>query len=463
MSLPNTKYGFESINGMLKKTDSIFFLGIGGVSMSSLAHMSAMLGFKTGGYDRTPNELTQRLEKEGIDIKYTSSPDNVCGYGALVYTIAMPESTPEYLAARNAGIPCFSRADFMGYLINRYNIRIGISGMHGKSTCTSMVAHAMISAGLDPTVLSGAALDEMGGTYRIGTQNALVFEACEYKDSFLSFFPKYAVILNVEMDHVDYFKSMEQIIDSFTAFIRNTDANGGAAVINRDDDNVMLAAKKANRPTVTFGIEAEADYRAQNICVSDGKYCFDVKKKGQFLCSVKLGVPGRHNVYNALACIAVCDLSGANVQAVASSFENFKGAKRRLEYKGKLNGADLFDDYAHHPTEIKASVDAIRDMGYSRIICAFQPHTYSRTAELLDDFGKALSKADKVIIADIFEARETNTYGISIQKLAEATSESAEPIGALTSVAKRIKELAQPNDAVIIMGAGDISDIFALL
>ncbi len=463
MSLPNTKYGFESINEIMQKTDSIFFLGIGGVSMSSLAHMSAMLGFRVGGSDRSQNTLTRRLASEGIEIKYGHCAANIEGYGALVYTIAISDDNPEYNAAKGKGVPCISRADFMGYLMKHYGTRVGVSGMHGKSTCTSMIAHSLISADLDPTVLSGAVLAEMDGVYRIGSRDTMVFEACEYKDSFLSFYPKIAVILNIEMDHVDYFSSMEQIIESFASFIKRTDEDGGLAVINCDDEYVMQAAKDAGRNTVSFGLGDNADYTAKNITLCEGRYCFDIYKHGEYFSSVRLGVPGKHNVYNALACAAVCDICGADKDKVAKSFESFGGAKRRLEYKGCFRGADLFDDYAHHPTEVTASLTALREMGYKRVICAYQSHTYSRTAELFDDFAKALCLCDKLLLADIYAARETNIYGVTIEALANAVGNDSEAPGSFEAIADRLGELAQEGDAIVIMGAGDIDKIFSIL
>lgn len=468
MSLYNTNYGDQTISVMLQSAKSLFFLGIGGVNMSSLAHIASLLGFRVGGSDRTPGELTRRLEREGLDIHYGHQASSIDGYDALVYTLAIAEDNPEYTAARERGIPCISRADFMGYLMRHYGMRIGISGMHGKSTCTSMVAHALTEGGLDPTVLSGAVLNEMQGTYRIGSRNCMVFEACEYKDSFLSFYPRLAVVLNMEMDHVDYFKSMDQIRRSFASFLDRTDANGGMALVNADDENTaaMLALRKEKRPVLTFGLSESADYRGANLICEGGLYRFDLIRRGGFLCKISLSVPGRHNVYNALACAAVCDICGMEPDKVAAALADFHGAERRLEYKGQWQGATVYDDFAHHPTEINATLDALRAMNPRRLLCIYQPHTFSRTAELFDGYVEALAKADQVYLADIYAARETNTYGVSIEALAEAirrAGTAAEAVGTREALVARLKDEIRPGDFLAVLGAGDIGRIYPLM
>ena len=311
MSVENTHYGAFKISRMMNRSsqNGIFFVGIGGINMSSLALITRKRGIKVGGSDRTRSTLTERLEAEGIEVVYSHDAANIEGYGALVYTVAISEDNPEYRAALEKGIPCISRADYMGYLMVDYKRRIGISGMHGKSTCTSMCAEALILADTDPTVLSGAELAAMGGAYRIGADEYFLFEACEYMDSFLDFNPTVSVILNIEMDHVDYFKDMEHIKSSFLKFARLS-GSCGVCVANIDSKNVKDALSAYEGETVWFGLSDKADVRAVNISEDIGYYSFDIIAFGEHLCSVALNVGGYHNIYNALATAAALSVSG---------------------------------------------------------------------------------------------------------------------------------------------------------
>lgn len=433
--------------------------------MSSLAEITERRGIKVGGSDRARSAITEGLEKKGIDVFYTHSEENVKGYDAVVYTVAISRDNPEYVYAQNNGIPCISRADYLGYIMTAYKRRVGISGMHGKSSCTSMCAVTLIEGGCDPTVLSGASLPIMGGAYTVGGMDNFVFEACEYMDSFLDFAPNIAVVLNIEMDHVDYFKSMEQIRTSYARFASIT-GKDGYAVYNCDDTDVTMALKNYEGNRITFGIDSEnADVRAVNIGVLRGRHFFDVTVNGKYFCHIRLSVTGYHNIYNALATVAVCRLCGLDGKRIAKGLESFKGAARRMEYKGTLNGADVYDDYGHHPTEVAATLRGasglVSEVG--RLFCVFQPHTYSRTAALFDDFADALAVADRVMLANIYAARETDTLGVSSEKLALRIGERASAHPDLCSVAEALKNEAHDGDTVIVMGAGDIYKIFDML
>lgn len=463
MSTPNTHFGAKKIGAILKNCKSIYFIGIGGINMSSLAHISLRRGYATGGSDRTPSALTKRLEECGIDIKYHHTAENVHGYDAVVYTVAISPDNPEYTEAQRLGIPCISRADFLGYVMTGYSRRIGISGMHGKSTCTSMCAATFIGAGVSPTVLSGAELDIMGGAYTVGDGEDFVFEACEYMDSFLDFNPSIAVILNIEMDHVDYFHSMEQIRASFAKYASLT-GEGGFAVANADDENVRLALAEYRGTRVLFGIHSEdAELRAVDISESCGRYSFDIQKSGRYFCHVDLSVTGYHNIYNALACAAAADLSGISPEDISRGLASFRGAKRRMEYRGRLKGAELYDDYGHHPTEVHTTLKGAKGLARNRLICVFQPHTYSRTKALLGEFSSAFEFADKVLLSDIYAAREKDDGSVSSHKLAELIGERAVYCGDIPSTAKSLRETLSDGDVAVVMGAGDIWKIFDII
>ncbi len=465
MATENTHFGALEIEKALSKCKSIFFIGIGGINMSSLAHISKTRGYKVGGSDRAESALTKRLEAQGIEIFYSHSTENLNGYDAVVYTVAISPENPEYVRAKSMGLPCISRADYLGYIMTGYDRRIGISGMHGKSTCTSMCAYTLIEGGADPTVLSGAELDLMGGAYRVGGRESFLFEACEYMDSFLDFNPTVAVILNIEMDHVDYFKSMEQIISSYRSFASLT-GTGGIAVYNADDANVRMSMSGYEGEGISFGIdERDAAYRAVNICERRGRYAFDVTERGEYLCHIELSVTGYYNIYNALASVAVCRICGLGAKQLEQGLSDFSGAARRMELRGRYKGVPFFDDYGHHPTEVKATLKGA--LGYrsegGRLFCLFQPHTYSRTAALLDEFIESLSVADRVMIADIYAARETDTLGVSAELLAERVGKGAVAVHDLESGADLLCKEVREGDAVVIMGAGDIYKIFDMI
>ena len=463
MALENTHYGHARIGKMLEDCHSIFFIGIGGISMSALAQISRTLGYAVGGSDRSENAQTAHLRKMGIPVFSSHEAANIENYDAVIYTVAIGADNPEYLAAQEAGKPLLSRADYLGYLMVSYRHRVGIAGMHGKSSCTAMCAQIFLRA-TDATVLCGAELPLLkNSTCCIGKeQEHFVFEACEYMDSFLDFNPTLAVVLNVGMDHPDYFKDLKQIRTSFLNYARRT-GKDGTVLYNADDAESVLSLKEFEGRHVTFGIQNNADYTARNICHEGGITAFDYWGGGRFLCRIELHVFGLHNVYNALAAAAAASVCGISPDLIAEALKTFEGTKRRMERKGRLNGAVVYDDYGHHPVEISATLSGAKEMGYRRILCAYQPHTYSRTAKLFDEFVRAFDFADRVYFADIYAAREQNTFGVSSEGLAKAIGDSAEYCGSFSRVAEALKRDAQEGDLVIIMGAGDIYKVYDLL
>jgi UDP-N-acetylmuramate--alanine ligase len=466
MLTENTHFGPERIGEWMKEAKAVFFIGIGGINMSSLAHLTHIEGYRTGGSDKTESALTRRLQSEGIDIKYSHDAGNIEGYDIVVYTVAIPRDNPEYAAANAAGIPLISRADYMGYLMSGYVNRVGISGMHGKSTTTSMCAQIFIDAGVDPTVLSGAELNYMGGAYRIGAnKNNFIFEACEYRDSFLDFRPSIAVVLNIEPEHLDYFSGIGHIKDSFVSFVHIASPNG-YMVANADDDNVMEVARRSlmGDHVITFGIHNHtAMFRAINIVNNEGCYSFDIVRKDGYLCHVSLAIPGMHNVYNALAAASASYLCGIPAKKIGDGLGAFTGARRRIELIGTLNGANVYSDYAHHPTEIRATLEAIAGMGPGDVVCVFQPHTFSRMATLFGKFTEAFDLAVRVVIADVYSARGTENYGVSSKKLAIAIGEKAEYISSMEKIAEFLKNNIYPGDKLVLMGAGDIEKLIPML
>ena len=463
MALENTHYGYARIGEMLKDCHSIFFIGIGGISMSALAQISLSLGYTVGGSDRSENAQTAHLKEMGIPVFGSHNAANIADYDAVIYTVAIGADNPEYLAAKAAGKPLLSRADYLGYLMVSYRHRIGIAGMHGKSSCTAMCAQIFLSA-TDATVLCGAELPLLqDSTCRIGKeQEHFVFEACEYMDSFLDFNPTLAVVLNVGMDHPDYFQNLEQIRTSFLNYARRT-GKGGTVLYNADDAESVLAMKEFEGRHVTFGIEKNANYCARNIKHKGGITEFDFYHEGDLLCHIKMHVFGMHNVYNALAAAAAASVCGVAPELIAEALEAFVGAKRRMERKGILNGAVVYDDYGHHPVEIRATLAGAKEMGYNRILCAYQPHTYSRTAKLFDEFVHAFACADRVYFADIYAAREQNVFGVSSEGLADRIGHKAEYCGSFSRIAEALTRDAKEGDLVIVMGAGDIYKVYELL
>ncbi len=451
----------ESLEALLPPHANLFFIGIGGVSMSALAVIAKERGYFTGGSDRVESHNTQMLQSMGIPVFFGHAAENIEGYDAIIYNAAIGEANPEYAAAQEKGLPLIYRADFLAFLMQDYKNGIGIAGMHGKSTTSAMLSHMFLYAKRDPAILIGAALPELGRDFRSGGGDDFIFEACEYKDSFLSFRPSVAVVLNEEMDHPDYFKSMEQIHDSFHRYLE-IPGKTGHAVINGDDADVLTSAEGCDVPITTFGIERDdVDYRGASIVFhKSGCASFEILKNGMLFCHIDLQVPGKHNVYNALACAAAADLCGMDAKTIADGLRTFCGVSRRMEYKGILKGCaarvPVYDDFGHHPSEVKTTLEGARRMGCRRLRCVYQPHTYSRTAELFEDFCTAFDAADEVILADIYAAREINTYHVSSEQLAMRIPHAIyDPDWA--HVLAYLQQSCQEGDLLLIMGAGDIS------
>ncbi len=462
MSTQNTHFGASKINEYLSSCRKIFFCGIGGISMSSLASYTLSLGCGVVGYDRVRSALTDALSAAGADISYEHDAPRVDDCGALVYTVAMPEDTPELVRARALGIPCISRSDYLGYVMTRCSRRIGVCGTHGKSTTTAMLESVFTAAHRDPVVMCGANMASCGSAYLEGRGDDFIFEACEYMDSFLDFNPTTALVLNVELDHVDYFHSMEQMRRSYANFAALT-GEDGYAVVNADEKNAVLALEGYRGTLLTYGVKDEAsDITAKGITSSGGIYSFDLVYKGETLCRIDLSVPGAHNVSNALGAAGAALANGVSADDIARGLSAFRGISRRMEFKGTLNGARVYDDYAHHPTEILSTLSTARAMCGGRLICLFQSHTYSRTHELIADFARALSLADEVLVAPIYAAREENIYGVSQYTLAERIA-GARGLEDFDECAKALKDTARAGDVVIVMGAGDITNVCKML
>ena len=445
----------------LDKNSHIHFIGIGGISMSGLAHIALADGFKVSGSDRTKTSITDKLEREGAVIFEGHNENNVIGADLVVHTAAVKNDNPEMQQAIKDGIRLIDRAEFLGAIMKNYNHAVGIAGTHGKTTTTSMLAHALIHAQTDPTVSVGGELDLIGGNIYCGKSDIFITEACEYTNSFLKFHPTIALITNIEEDHLDFFTGIEMIRESFRSFAELT--NGlGAVVAYGEDENIRIALSGSNLNIITYGLTSDNDYYAENIVYNAGYPSFDVYRKREKLCSVSMNVPGEHNIQNALATIAVCQLLDVDAQTAADGIETFKGTHRRFEKKGFVNGAIVLDDYAHHPTEIKATLKAAQAFSHSKIRCIFQPHTYSRTRTLWDDFVNAFYDADEVILTHIYAAREPYDGVTNPDKLAEDIKKAgvnAIYIESFDDIAKYIKETACENEIIFTMGAGDVTEI----
>ena len=442
------------------KPVTVHFIGIGGISMSGLAEILLDAGFTVKGSDRAPSELTLRLEQQGAKIYYGQAKENITDdVQLMVYTAAIKEDNPEYAAAKDKNIPMLTRAQMLGQIMKNYETAIAISGTHGKTTTTSMLTSILLAADADPTVSVGGMLDAIGGNIRIGHSGCFVTEACEYTNSFLSFFPKISIILNVEEDHLDFFKDINDIRSSFKRFA-DLIPTDGLVVINKDIDNYEEITGDVKGSVVTVSKDNDADYTASAVSYNDkGCASFSVVTKNSGTLSIELSVPGEHNISNALAAIAVSDFLNVGADYIVKGLKGFGGTDRRFQYRGSVNGFTVVDDYAHHPTEIRATLNAAKNYPHKRIVVAFQPHTYSRTKAFFDDFAKALSLADEVILADIYAAREKDNLGISSEMLAEAVQTNGTNacyFSSFDEIEEYILKSCSPGDLLITMGAGDI-------
>ena len=426
----------------------VHLVGIGGVSMRPLGLVLKGMGLHVTGSDMNSSVSTDELIANGIHVHIGHNAENIDGAACIIRTAAAHNDNPEISAARAAGIPVFERAQAWGVIMQAYKHAICVSGTHGKTTVTSMVTHILMAAQWDPTVMIGGYLPLLHAGHRVGRGDSIILESCEYCDSFLNFSPTLAMVLNIEEDHLDYFKDLAAIQTSFNRFAHL--ATFGV-LANGDDANTMEALKDLE--FVTFGLKEENRVHAANIS-SDWR-SFDVICDGKVYCHLQLQVVGRHNAMNALAAAGAAWMLGIPGEAVSAGLETFRGAGRRLEYKGSFNGAEVYDDYAHHPGEIAATIDAVRSMGFERLVLAFQPHTYTRTQALFHEFVEQLKKPDQLVLAEIYAARERNTMGISSKDLLEEIPGGVY-CATLPDVTEYLRENARLGDVIVTMGAGDI-------
>ena len=451
----------------LKKYKKVHMVGIGGVSMSGIAEILLNFGFKVSGSNNVESEITKKLEKAGIEISIGHKAENITNQDIVVYSAAIKKDNIELVTAQAKNIPIIERADFLGELTRCYKDTITISGTHGKSTTTSMVSLCFLAGLKDPTIQVGADLRNIDGNYKVGNSEHFIIEACEYVESFLKFSPKAEIILNIDNDHLDYFKNFENIKNAFIKYVKLL-PDDGLLVVNGDDKNALDLIQYAKGTSISYGItNKNTDFFAVNIVFdNDGFPEFDVYSKNSFYGRIKLNVPGMHNVLNALACIALCDYYGIKYETIKNALLSFTGALRRFEFKGKVNGASVYDDYGHHPAEIIATAKALMNKKYNQSWVVFQPHTYSRTKMLLDDFAKALLNFDNIIILDIYAAREKNTYGISSKDLADricSLGKDAKYIPDFDECVNYLKSNVKENDIVLTQGAGTVTEIGSML
>ncbi|MGE4282592.1 MAG: UDP-N-acetylmuramate--L-alanine ligase [Clostridia bacterium] len=448
---------------LLKPGAHVHFIGIGGISMSALAEILTNSRFIISGSDMKESSLTDKLKKLGVTIMVGHSEQNINGADLIVYTAAVKQSNPEIQAGKRLGIPIIERPVLLGEIMKKYAHAVAVAGTHGKTTTTSMISSIMLHSNLDPTVLVGGELDAIGGNVHTGSSSYFITEACEYVESFLQFHPTVAVILNVEADHLDYFKDLNHIIQAFKKFVKLV-PDDGYVIACGDDENVLKAIDGLTCKIVTYGIkQGEYTWKAANIYFdSFGFPHFDIIYNNRKLSNITLNVPGIHNVYNALAAAACTYNLGVDIQCITDGLSSFKGTHRRFEVKGKANGIVIIDDYAHHPTEIKATLAAASKLPYNKLWCVFQPHTYTRTFALLKEFSSAFSDADHVIITDIYAARELNDGKIHSKDLVGKLLENgcnAQYFSDFHDIADFLAHKAEEGDLVITMGAGDIYQV----
>ncbi len=438
----------HAIQQYIRPGKRVHLIGIGGVSMRPLGLVLQGMGLIVSGSDMNASVSTDELISKGIHVDIGHRSENIIGAECVIRTAAVHNDNPEIAAARAAGIPVFERAQAWGVIMQQYQNAICVAGTHGKTTTSSMLAHVLMAAQMDPTVMIGGYLPLLNAGHRVGNGDTILLESCEYCDSFLNFFPTLAVILNIEADHLDYFSGLADIQKSFRAF---AELSRDFVIANGDDANTVAALDGLDY--VTFGLNAKNRVHAENI--SDDWRSFDVICDGKCYTHVDLAVYGHHNTLNALAAAGASWLMGIPGEAVTEGLAGFRGAGRRMEFKGKFNGADVYDDYAHHPGELAATLESVKAMGYKRIVFAFQPHTYTRTKALYDDFVTQLKKPDVLILAEIYAARERNTIGISSRDFLEQIPDAIY-CETLPEVTEQLRKIAQPGDVILTVGAGDI-------
>ena len=446
-----------------EKPVHVHFIGIGGISMSGLAEILLKEGFTISGSDNKESALTDHLETLGATVFYGQKASNIIsGIDVVVYTAAIHEDNEEFAEARRQNLPMLSRAELLGQLMTNYEVPIAVSDTHGKTTTTSMLSHILLAGELDPTISVGGILKAIGGNIRVGDSGYFVTEACEYTNSFLHFFPKISIILNIDEDHLDFFKDLNDIRNSFHQFARLLPPDG-TLIINSEIPDLQDFIADLDCKVLVYGNNSSLDYCASNILHNQlGEASFDLVRSGEFVDRIALSVNGDHNVSNALAAIAVADQLHIPIETIKKGLKEFQGTNRRFEHKGELNGVTIIDDYAHHPTEIKASLTAAAQYPHKEIWCIFQPHTYTRTKALFPEFVEALTHADHIILADIYAARETDTLGISSADIARELKNrgcDAYYFPSFREIEEFCSQRCQKGDMLITMGAGDVVNI----
>ncbi len=441
----------------------VHFIGIGGISMSGLAQVLLSKGFTVSGSDNLKSALTEELEKAGAKVFIGQRASNISeDIDLVVYTAAIHEDNPEFARCVELSLPMLSRAQFLGQLMRNYKNAIAVSGTHGKTTTSSMASEILMAADLDPTLSIGGILKSINGNIRVGGSDVFLTEACEYTNSFLNFFPKIGIILNVEEDHMDFFKDIHEIRESFHKFAKLIPADG-ILLINHEIEGREIITADLNCPAKTFGFTPECDYYASDLEIDDhGNYHFNFHTPAGNVQEIMLEVVGKHNVCNALAALAMADFLQIPLETAARGLQAFTGTDRRFEFKGSIGGVNIIDDYAHHPTEIAATLEAAKNYPHQHLWCVFQPHTYTRTKAFLAEFAEVLSKAEHVVLADIYAARETNTLGISskdLQKEIIKLGGDCKYFPSFDEIENFLLENCIPGDLLITMGAGDVVKI----
>ena len=451
----------------LEKGKKIHMIGIGGVSMSGLAEIALNMGYKISGSDAKDSDVINKLKSHNIEVTIGHNAQNVVGADLVVYTAAVKKENPELQKANELGIATMERSDFLGELTKLYDETISICGTHGKTTTTSMMSLAFLNAGKDPTIQVGADyLKEIGANYRIGNSPYFIIESCEYVESFLKFHPETVTLLNIEEDHLDYYKDLEHIKSAFKKFV-NLVPERGFVIYNSDDVNCCDVVKDLKTNLISFGIKnTSADWIATDIVLNDTGYYSFSATNGYDKVQINLNVVGYHNIYNALSVVATAYAHKLNLTLVKEALEGFTGASRRFEYRGTFNGAKVYDDYAHHPTEIKATLKSAIAIPHNKLWVVFQPHTYTRTASLFNEFANTFSDANNVIITDIYAAREIDTGIVSSKQLVDAINEisyNAIYLSSFDDIVDYLKQNVVENDIVLTVGAGNVTNISHLL
>lgn len=438
---------------LLKTRKHIHFIGIGGSGMFPMVQILHSEGFYITGSDNNETETTKIERKMGIPVTLGQAAENIEGADLIVYTAAIMSDNPELIAAKASGVPCLERSDMLGLLTRRYSKAVCVAGTHGKTTTSAMIAQTLLEGGFDPSAFIGGKVKALGGSGRAGKSDIFVVEACEFVDTFLKLSNDISVILNIDNDHLDYFGSIENSIKSFRKFASNST---GPVIVNGDDANTMKAVEGLDKEIITFGWSNKNDYYAADVRFLGGaKSGYTLMHHGKPICEIRLSIPGKHNILNSMACAAVCLYLGMNPDEMAEHIDKFPGAGRRFEILGEVNGVTIADDYAHHPTEIAATLKAAKEMDFHEVWAVFQPFTYSRTALLMDDFVTALSVADHVVMSEIMGSREKNTYNIYTRDLAEKIPGSVW-FNTFKEMADYTMSHAKPGDLVITLGCGDV-------